>query len=105
MRKEDVKVGEIYRIREWDDMKEEFGTAEDGLIRTRPSFVRHMKHLCGAEARVIYARKDGMVKLEFLNAENLGDTVWAYSADMLEPLEDEPLIDVDPASIFDLLGV
>ena len=103
MKKEDVKIGETYRIRWWDDMKEEFGLDTQSNIRSSPRFVHDMSHLCGAEVRVADVTPWEYIKLEFLN-KNIGNTNWSYSADMLEPIE-EPIPDVDSASIFVLLGV
>lgn len=72
------KVGDKVRVREWDDMKKEFGG--DGLIiPCRCGFVGDMKELCG---KVFYVKK---VRTEFsynLDGEASG---WAFSDDMLYP--------------------
>lgn len=72
------KVGDKVRVREWDDMKKEFGG--DGLIiPCRCSFVGDMKELCG---KVFYVKK---VRTEFsYNLDGKG-SVWAFSDDMLYP--------------------
>ena len=47
MRIEDVEVGKEYRIRQWEDMANEFGIDTQGNIKCEFSFVKKMKELCG----------------------------------------------------------
>lgn len=51
MNREDFhpQVGDMVRIREWDDMASEFGIAVSGNIKCRFSFTKEMKFLCGQE--------------------------------------------------------
>ena len=46
------KVGDKVKVREWDDMVEEFGTDEDGDIDCNFCFVKDMKEYCGKEMTV-----------------------------------------------------
>ena len=46
------KVGDKVKVREWDDMVEEFGTDEDGDIDCNLCFVKDMKEYCGKEMTV-----------------------------------------------------
>lgn len=46
------KVGNKVKVREWDDMIEEFGTDEDGDIDCNLGFVEYMKKYCGKEMTV-----------------------------------------------------
>ena len=72
------KVGDKVRVREWDDMKKEFGG--DGLIiPCRCSFVGDMKELCG---KVFYVKK---VITEFSYNLDVKCSVWSFSDDMLYP--------------------
>lgn len=72
------KVGDKVRVREWDDMKKEFGG--DGLIiPCRCSFVGDMKELCG---KVFYVKK---VRTEFSYNLDVKGSVWSFSDDMLYP--------------------
>lgn len=41
------KVGDLVRVREWDDMVRQFGTCSDGDIRCSPRFTSGMKRFCG----------------------------------------------------------
>lgn len=78
------KVGELVRIRQWDDMEKEFGLDADGDIKTCVSFVTSMKHLCGKYAEIVSLdENDAEVKLKFFNCCGL-DTSWGYSTDMIE---------------------
>jgi len=49
MKKEDIVIGTTYRIREWDDMAQEFGLDSMGNIPVNEdtSFLKEMKCLCG----------------------------------------------------------
>lgn len=75
------KVGELVRIRQWDDMAEELGT--DGTcIPCLANFVKEMKPLCGKYAEIV--RLNGnLVELKFFNCGGLS-TCWTYSTDMIE---------------------
>lgn len=76
------KVGELVRIRQWDDMVKEFGLDADGDIKTYAGFVSYMKPLCGKYAEIV--RLDGsLVELKFFNCDGL-NTSWNYSTDMIE---------------------
>ena len=46
------RVGDKVKVREWDDMVEEFGTDEDGGIDCNMCFVEYMKKYCGKEMTV-----------------------------------------------------
>ena len=41
------KVGDRVRVRDWDDMKKEYGLDRDGDINIRPCFATGMKKFCG----------------------------------------------------------
>lgn len=77
------KVGELVRIRQWDDMEKEFGLDADGDIKTCVGFVSSMKPLCGKYAKIVSLDKDGEVSLRFFNCGGL-NTSWGYSTDMIE---------------------
>lgn len=51
MQKEDIRVGDVLKIRQWDDMADEFGTLDlmgSIYIKVDQSFfVPAMKYLCG----------------------------------------------------------
>ena len=80
------KVGELVRIRQWDDMEKEFGTRSTGSVNCRCLFTKGMKHLCGKYAEIKDLRVDGIVFLRFFNCEKV-DKCWSYSTDMIEKVE------------------
>ena len=80
------KVGELVRIRQWDDMVKEFGTRATGSVNCRCLFTESMKPLCGKYAEIKDLRVDGIVFLRFFNCDDLS-TCWSYSTDMIEKVE------------------
>ena len=80
------KVGELVRIRQWDDMVKEFGTRSTGSVNCRCLFTVAMKPLCGKYAEIKDLRVDGIVFLRFFNCEKV-DKCWSYSTDMIEKVE------------------
>ena len=77
------KVGELVRIRQWDDMEKEFGVDSEGYIDSCVSFVPPMQPLCGKYAEITKIRDDGKVKLRFFNCEK-EEVGWAFHTDMIE---------------------
>lgn len=77
------KVGELVRIRQWDDMEKEFGTTVYDSVDCCYQFTHSMEPLCGKCAEIVGLDEDGGVRLEFFNCDDL-DTRWGYSTDMLE---------------------
>ena len=77
------KVGELVRIRQWDDMEKEFGLDADGDIKTYVVFVSSMKPLCGKYAEITKISDDGKVELRFFNCEK-EEVCWAFHTDMIE---------------------
>lgn len=77
----DFKVGDVVRIRQWDDMEKEFGFGCDGDINCDGSFVVEMKNLCGRKCTIkdIY---DNIVRLDF--EDSTGDIYWQYTTSMIE---------------------
>lgn len=80
------KVGELVRIRQWDDMLKEFRLDADGDINCRVPFVQSMKYLCGKYAEITKNFDDVLVILRFFNCDGLS-TCWSYSTDMIEKVE------------------
>ena len=79
------KVGELVRIRQWDDMVKEFGVDSVGdVVGNCVSFVTSMKPLCGKYAEIVSIAENGVeVKLKLFNCGGL-NTSWGYSTDMIE---------------------
>lgn len=81
------KVGDRVRIRQWDDMENEFGTDVYGNIMVRLRFIPSMKYLCGKDAVItnINERYD----YYNLNVGEAEDLVYAFSDEMLEKAESD----------------
>ena len=77
------KVGELVRIRQWDDMAKEFGTRSTGSVNCNYRFTVSMKPLCGKYAEITKNHDDGRVILRFFNCEK-ENTCWAFHTDMIE---------------------
>lgn len=82
--KHEFKVGDKVRIRQWDDMVEEFGE-NYGIINVGTEvFSYAMKYLCGKIAIIKATGANNHVHLEFKG--NVDDTdYWVYTTDMIEP--------------------
>lgn len=73
------KVGDVVRIREWDDMENEFGLDDDGAIKCSGSFVISMKEFCGREG-TIYDFNGSYYKIVF----DCEEKSWNFSDDMID---------------------
>lgn len=94
------QVGDKLRIRQWDDMKAEFGESRIGSIQCAAGFISDMKPLCGEDFTVASIKIKSFGR-EYHSAERteylscaLIRGYWAISEDMLEPREDDSQIDV-----------
>lgn len=92
MRDDEIHIGDVLQIRQWEDMKEEFGLEREGGILLVPSFSRKMRYLCGTQFTVKNIYKDicGICYRSFEGGENerpFGH--WYISADMLEPFAED----------------
>lgn len=109
MKLEDIHVGDILKVRGWDDMVSEYGEDSHGDIRVGVGiwFAKPMRYLCGRVFTVNSISRYGTLHsaegIEFeadpLNPE---DYEWAITASMLElyfldltePEEDYSTIDL-----------
>lgn len=82
--KHEFKVGDKVRVRQWDDMAEEFGV-NCGLINVGTgTFSYDMKYLCGKIAIIKATGANNYVYLEFKgNVDNTD--YFVYTTDMIEP--------------------
>jgi hypothetical protein len=88
--KYEFHVGDRVQIREWDDMKEEFGTTQFGDIATITTFIKDMRHLCGRTAIISSIGEDRIIKLT--NWDDNKRTNYAFDLDMIKPYETVPNI-------------
>jgi hypothetical protein len=90
MKIEDIKVGMKVRIREWDDMEEEFGLLgriDTLVINVTFGFTGYMRRFCGVCVEVVGINRD-IVNLDE-HFGNIWGCEYAFSADMLEPVVEE----------------
>lgn len=83
-RKESRNVGDIVRIRKWEDMEEEFGLSPLGDIETKfLPFTRFMKPICGKELKI--QRVNNAYGISFYSLEN-EDVIykWGFTEEMFE---------------------
>ena len=101
MREEEIRVGDRLRIRDWDDMADEFGI-RNGEIQCDATFTQGMKRLCGMPFTVKNIQ-DTYRPFKKYRSEEDGFAGWIITAHMLEPIgkEDEEII---PGPSEDLFG-
>lgn len=94
MEEKDIHIGDVLKIRSWEDMKSEYGVDEFGVIVSdkRVCFHEEMQHLCGriftvqdVEQRI--GKETKYYSVEGVELDNYGG--WYITAWMLEPYEDD----------------
>lgn len=80
------KVGELVRIKQWDDMVKEFGTRATGSVNCKCYFTVAMKPLCGKYAEIVGLEENDKVGLKFFNCKGLEDLTefYLFDTDMIE---------------------
>lgn len=94
------RVGEIVRIRLWDDMIQEFGTRgnrfddDDGLvIPCKGTFIPEMQKFCGKEYEVARLKAITLCDYTRVFFTDSSTRPFVFSQDMLEPVENDEEID------------
>ena len=95
MKEKDIHIGDVLKIRSWDDMKSEYGVDEFGEIVSDKGVCFHeeMQHLCGriftvqdVEQRIgdetRYYSVEGVEQLDYCGN-------WYITAWMLDPYADD----------------
>lgn len=77
------KIGDKVRVRQWADMKEEFGLDGNGAINCRCHFVKAMREYCGKVLTISH---------ECNGAYWCNKSSWTFSDDMLEPACDSKIV-------------
>ena len=98
--KREFQVGDVCRIRQWDDMAAEFGLKSNGNIKCLATFTDGMRHLCGKLFTIISKDEDSHI---YYTDDSLFDD-WIITDDMLELAinqEDEDLSDMSGFNLFD----
>lgn len=104
MKDEEIKIGDLVRVRQWNDMANEFEIDDDGdiCIPQKDIFFRgRMKNLCGKVLTVsnVYGLGlNGEILYGF--TENIS---WYLCSEMLEPYTDEELVPATDDELLNLL--
>lgn len=105
MKDEDIHIGDVLRIRQWEDMAGEYETVNDEdpyycaiKLNNGVKFLKKMAHLCGQVFTIsenydyefnntkmkFYRSKEGVEKMKAFG-------LWLICAEMLEPFIEEDL--------------
>ena len=88
------RVGDLVTIREWDDMAQEYGVADNGDIKVCMGFPASAKMLCGKVAQITEIGRG--VRLKLVNPVKAPYVY--FTTDMLEPLSAKGRVDVEIGS-------
>lgn len=94
------QVGDVVRVRSWDDMKDEFGLDADGNINCRFYFTRAMQKMCGKLYHVSEVKQSGWneksARVDLEERPMRTDTVaYTWCAGMLELADENKNINID----------
>lgn len=95
MRDSDIHVGDVLKVKMWEDISHEYVIDECGnvVIPNEYRFIPAMKHLCGKALTVKEKRVTVRGCMRYYSAENVEEwengCAWVITAGMLEPLEYE----------------
>ena len=79
-----IKEGNIVKVRQWDDMKREFGVSLDGAIDCFKKFTGNMREYCGETIEINKNMEKKFNEDGYFYYED-----YVISTDMLEPYEEE----------------
>ena len=75
------KEGNIIKIRQWDDMEEEYGLIGIGSINCECAFTDNMRNLCGSEIKINEKMVEDFKKYKYFFADS---KTYSISTDMIE---------------------
>ena len=76
-----IKEGNIIKIRQWDDMEEEYGLVGIGSINCECAFTDNMRNLCGSEIKINKKMVEDFKKYKYFFADS---KTYSISTDMIE---------------------
>ena len=76
-----IKEGNIIKIRQWDDMKKEYGLVGIGSINCECAFTDDMRNLCGSEIKINKKMVEDFKKYKYFFADS---KTYSISTDMIE---------------------
>lgn len=104
-------VGDLVRVRDWDDMAEEFGIVGD-VIQCDAGFLPSMRYLCGKEFTICNPQDLDGIDSGITNYAHgvegfkkwLIDDEWIITEDMIEHVDEEDMCD-DMDCVEDITGI
>ena len=79
-----IKEGNIVKVRQWEDMAKEYGVSLDCAIDCFKKFTGNMREYCGETIKITKNMEKKFNECGYFYYEN-----YMFSADMLEPYEEE----------------
>ena len=76
-----VKEGNIIKIRQWEDMEEEYGLIGIDSINCECAFTDNMRNLCGSEIKINKKMVEDFKKYKYFFADS---KTYSISTDMIE---------------------
>ena len=87
-----IKEGNIIKIRQWDDMEEEYGLVGIGSINCECTFTNNMRSLCGSEIKINEKMVEDFKKYKYFFADS---KTYSISTDMIEYIKTTDDIVID----------
>ena len=79
-----VKEGNIIKIRQWDDMEEEYGLIGIDSINCECAFTDNMRSLCGSKIKINEKMVEDFKKYKYFFADS---KTYSISTDMIESIK------------------
>lgn len=86
---DEIHVGDVVKVRSWDDMAREFVVDSCGDIDfgpAKPEFVRNMRELCGREVTITNMCTVNGIAIFSVNSGR--HETWNFVSEMFEPAAD-----------------
>lgn len=100
MRDGDIHIGDVLRVRQWSDMLNEFGTDDEGRIKSYYGFSENSKCLCGRQFTVTEISKSTLGNLKYYGfIDSNSDDIYYFAPNELEYIDEEELFVADDEEI------
>lgn len=76
-----IEVGRKYKIKQWDEMEEEYGIDANGAIDVPFKFIKDMRYLCGKIVKIETIEESDYYKVPKYRAEG---KEWMFSREMFK---------------------
>ena len=87
-----IKEGNVIKIRQWDDMEEEYGLIGIDSINCECAFTDNMRNLCGSEIKINEKMVEDFKKYKYFFADS---KTYSISTDMIEYIKTTDDIVID----------